>query len=83
MFYESITKYSRFRNKEEMRSVYLEDSINNKISNAQEMISYLEIDYLNSLGKLKEPPKLPDDPLSKMMSEVVSDIAKEGVNEDG
>ena len=53
------------------------------ISNAKEMITDLEIEYRNCLSKLKEPPKLPEDEKSKMLSEMVGDMAKEGVNEDG
>src|SRR3989344_3509174 len=56
MFYNSLTEYSRFKNKEEIKSLYFEDALNNKISIAQEMISDLEIEYLNSLSKIKEPP---------------------------
>jgi len=83
LFFVSLSKYPRFANMEEFKSIYLKESINNKISNAKEMITDLEIEYRNCLSKLKEPPKLPEDEKSKMLSEMVGDMAKEGVNEDG
>ena len=83
MFYESLTKYPRFKDKEEIKSVYLEDSINNKISLAEEMISDLEIEYLNSLSEIEEPPKFEDNKLTNLMKTVVSEMAQEGVEENG
>ncbi len=83
MFYDSLTKYPRFKNKEEIRSIYLEDSINNKISIAEDMISDLEIEYLNSLSEIEELPKFEDDETTDLIKKVVSEMAQEGVKENG
>jgi len=82
MFYDSLTKYFRFKNKEEIKSMYFEDTLNNKISIAQEMISDLEIEYLNNLFNIKEPPKLDNNELTSFMKNMISEMAKEGVKED-
>ncbi len=82
MFYESLTSYYRFKNKLEVKSVYLEDSINTKISIAQELISDLQLEYINGLEEMKEPPMLPDTPETRLMSELISEMAEEGVIED-
>ena len=83
MFYESLTKYPRFKDKEEIKSIYLEDSINNKISIAEEIISDLEIEYLNSLSEIEEPPKFEDNKLTDLMKTVISEMEQEGVEKNG
>jgi len=82
MFFDSLTKYFRYKNRDEIKSIYFEDVLDSKISIAKEIVSDLDIEYLNSLSKIKEPPILEDNELTRFMKDMISEMAQEGVKED-
>lgn len=54
MFFDSLGSYEQFKNREDLRFIYFENSIQYRISNAKDFLSQLNSIYLNNLDNLPE-----------------------------
>lgn len=54
MFFDSLNNYEQFKNREELRLLYFEGSIQHRISNAKDFLSNLNSLYLSNLKSLPE-----------------------------
>lgn len=83
MFYDSLTQYEKFNDREKTRDFYFSDSLYNRISSAEELVSNLSSVYLNNLSEIEEPQALPDTPESKIIRDIFFEMGMEGTKEDG
>lgn len=81
MFYDSLTQYEKFKDREKTRDFYFSDSMYNRISSAEELVSNLSSIYLNNTSELEEPQALPDTPEAKMLRDIFFEMSIEGTKE--
>jgi hypothetical protein len=77
-FFESLSNYSRFKGKQELWSFYFENALNMKLLLAQDSLTELEDIYFSKLKELKEPPRMPETPESKIFADALMQMAKGG-----
>lgn len=75
MFFDSLNNYERFKDRDELRFMYFENSIQHRISNAKDFVSQLNSIYLNNLEKL--PEKLDYSKEAEMIRNVFFEIGTE------
>jgi len=82
MFYDSLTQYEKFNDRERTRDFYFSESLYNRISSAEELVSNLLSLYLNNTSELGEPKALSNIPEAKMLRDIFFEMGMEGTYKD-
>jgi hypothetical protein len=82
MFFDSLTSYDRFKERDKILSIYFSDSLFRNISNAKESVANLNSIYMNNISQLEEPKLLEDNPTSKLLGDIIFEMSSEGTKED-
>ena len=80
-FFESLSKYPRFKNKDEIIGISLENAISVKISMAQDSLLDIEEIYLSKIKEETEAPVLEDSKENELVREILSEMVREGDTE--
>ena len=76
LFFDSLCEHPKFKNREETRVTYFENSIRNRLENSLETLSNLESVYLDTLKELKEPPTIKYSKEAHMIRDALSELSK-------
>lgn len=77
-FFESLSKYPRFKNKDEIVVMGLENATGVKMSMAQDSLLDLEEIYLSKIKEETEAPILKDSKENELVREILFEMATEG-----